>query len=174
MKTLFTLIIAIAIPYFAISQNLDHLDKKKGYKSIRLEDTISNINNNYLRAFAKPSNDGITYFHYSEDNAVQFSDSIKLKDIVIAFYENKVYSINLYFNRDQGQPIKDIFDRAYGDGLKVNDAMDDYYYNGDIAALEIHYGNNINRPVAIFTSAYLHALYYSRKNESDKKAAKDL
>lgn len=173
MKRLFTLIIAIAIPCLVEAQDLDHLDHKKGYKNIRLEDTMSNINQQFLKAAGK-DNDGISYFHYSDDKALQLSDNIKLQDIIIAFYENKVYSISLFFNHDQGPIIKDIFDRAYGDGIKSNEFMDDYYYNGDIFSLGIHYDATTKLPLAMFESVYLVALHRSRINQSNTKAAKDL
>jgi hypothetical protein len=176
------LILAIFLPICSLAQSIapemgstDYLDYKKSYKTIKLSDDVSKLNEKYLYKISeKPDAAGCIMYSYSDPNVLNFGNNVQLKRIQLKTYHGLIASIYLFFDQEDGDKIRDIFSTAYGSKfLKVEASKDVYLWRGVLADVYLSYASS-SLSAVIYSDNVIGKMIKNSTENSTTKAAGDL
>ena len=154
---------------------IKHLDEKNGFAGITLGDTIVNIKLKTNPDIGTAKNDkyGVATYVITADSLLNIGNEVPLKAISVGFLDNKVYSINLYFNPADESKVRAALIKAYGKPNKMT-ATHNSNWVGQKVSLVYSVNATKNDKHISFNSITLNKLFESRYNTSVKKTASDL
>lgn len=133
-NTIIILILLITTSFNCLSQsqNILAIDKKNGFRDIKLESDFNSINNKYQLIYATSTSLIRTYYLKGLD---MYIDDMPIEYISIDFIGNKVYSISLKIDCDGVvTKLTNQIEKNYGK-LKLNKENYDNYIKGEKAEL---------------------------------------
>lgn len=175
-KLLLIVFLSIASITYAQSDKIKHLDEKNGYGGIKLGDTITNFHFNTIPAIGSSSPDkyGMVSYGVSDKSIMNIGNEIELDNIIVKFYENKVYAIELYFNSVYFSKAVNILQIAYGpEAFRKADDFN-YVWVGHKASVGFLFNDNSKQQHITYTDNDLNNKYQVKYHTSLIKAASDL
>ena len=114
------------------SHNILAIDKKNGFRDIKLESDFTTVNNKYQLIYATSTSLISTYYLKGLD---MYIDDMPIEYVSIDFISNKVYSISLKINcGGVVTKLTNLIEKNYGK-LKLNKENYDNYIKGGKAEL---------------------------------------
>lgn len=173
---IFLLLVVASIHCKAQTGSSQNLDSKNGYKGIILGSNISTLKKNLLTRIetGMPPGDSVTTYSYGDSTLYKLSNDITILGIGVNIYKNKILSITLIYNRNDGYALTNLFYKAYGIYFKPNKFEDVYKWNTEKVALVVNFQKIDDTGYAIYSCNSLQSEVDKRKLNSDTKAVKDL
>ncbi len=180
MKKL-VMIIALLLPLISMAQestarlgSINYLDTKKSYKVIKLGGDIKDLKSEYLFKLSEtPDASGCYVYTYNDPALLNFGNGVVLKRLQIKTYVGLVSSIYLFFEKEDGNRVRDVFTTAYGSNYTQSNAEEDsYLWKGSLATLYLTYEKELS--AAMYTSVAMDKIISQRKANSASSAASDL
>ncbi|MGM1429578.1 hypothetical protein ACS126_09985 [Sphingobacterium lactis] len=173
MKTFLFTITILSVTLTTLAQDygkISDLDKKNGFKTLVLGDSITNFEN---YKFLGDVDENVKMFDVKEiDHKI---GDIELTAISIITFDNKISKIVAFFDKKDGYKIHGVFDKAYGvHSQKPNRFIDKYVWNGSKVDLILDYDNLRKDGTMMFISLSLLKAEKDANNIKRNKAVSDL
>ncbi len=116
---LFLLICVIfLLPFTALSQDIQVLDKKKGFKEIVIGDSIQNYRSSFK--FIEKAPDGYEVYGIREENPAAVKKYaqlgyIPIQQLNLLVYKNVIHEIRIFFAIEAFEDLKTILMKGYGE-----------------------------------------------------------
>lgn len=173
MKSILLTLTFLSITLTTFAQDygkISDLDKKNGFKTLVLGDSITNFDN---FKFLGDIDENVKMFDVKEiDRKI---GDIELTAISIITFDNKISKIVAFFDKKDGYKIHGVFDKAYGvHTQRPNRFIDKYEWNGNNVDLILDYDELRKDGTMMFISL---PLYKAEKDANDikkNKAVSDL
>lgn len=150
--------------------DIETLDKKNGFKSITLGDSV---NGNPNLVYLGDANDGIKFYDVVNED-LKIGD-IPLESVSVAVFKELISQILVMFDKDNGYKIHRVIEKAYGFYTeRPNRFMDHFIWESTIVKLSLNYDVTENKGVLIFTSKPIKELEIKFRDSRDKEAIGDL
>jgi hypothetical protein len=172
------LVIGLSLPLNSFSQGgySKELSAKNGYKTIILGSDIKSLKQEKLTKLngGKITTDSVIDYEYTDTTIYKISDNLKLTTIGVTTFKDKIVSINLIYNEDDGYKMLDVFKAAYGlYTLKPNRFLEAYVWHSDKVDLDLNF-TRPNYGYALYTCKPLQDVLDALKSKLANKAAGDL
>ena len=99
MKTL-SLLFLLALPLLSYSQDLAELDRRKGFKDIKLGSRIDSLKGAEFKKDALEKNEFPVKLYSVEDEAYETIGEVKVKKVEVKAYKNEIYEILVITQKD--------------------------------------------------------------------------
>ncbi|MGJ1205687.1 hypothetical protein [Sphingobacterium lactis] len=173
MKTILLTLVLISATLTTFAQDfgkISDLDKKNGFKTLVLGDSITNFDK---YKFLGNVDENVKMFDVKEIDC-KIGD-IELTAISIITFDNKISKIVAFFDKKDGYKIHGVFDKAYGvHSQKPNRFIDKYEWNGSKVDLILDYDDLRKDGIMMFISLPLHKAEKDANNIKRNKAVSDL
>jgi hypothetical protein len=171
-----SIITFLAISTVTSAQN-NLMSNRNKYKGIVLGDTVTSILSLGLVPLekdGKKDKDGELHYRLTSSAFSKIGDNVKINETIVTVFGGHVLSVSIFFDRQYGQDIRDVFEKAYGDYVKPNEFSNVYYWLGAKTDVSLDYDQTTSSPHALFVSDYIDALQKVYKRDSAEKATSDL
>lgn len=155
----------------------DYLDEKNGFKDLILGADINAIKSklSFIDGDSKPDKDGCIYYDVKDAVYLSIGETVKIKSITIRTYQNHILDIFLILDKQYGQPIYEVFTKAYGIySNKPNQFMEKYTWNTQKVQLYLNEEAGKEQAVVIYTSKPLTEQLDQIKSKKTEKGVSDL
>ncbi len=99
MKTL-SLLFLLALPLLSYSQDLAELDRRKGFKDIKLGSRIDSLKGAEFKKDVLEKNEFPVKLYSVEDEAYETIGEVKVKKVEVKAYKNEIYEILVITQKD--------------------------------------------------------------------------
>ncbi len=99
MKTL-SLLFLLALPLLSYSQDLAELDRRKGFKDIKLGSRVDSLKGAEFKKDALEKNEFPVKLYSVEDEAYETIGEVKVKKVEVKAYKNEIYEILVITQKD--------------------------------------------------------------------------
>lgn len=150
--------------------DINNLDKKNGFKSITLGDSVSNKEK--YKFLGDGADETIFYDVINEELKI---GEIPLKSISVSSFKGQVASVFVVYDHSKGYLIKDVLNKAYGLYTdRPNRYMDKYDWEGRKVKIHLNYDSSGKDGVMMIISKDFDRLIQEFRNSKTKKAINDL
>ena len=168
-KILIPILVLISLNSFAQNKKKSKLDDTNGFAGITLGDTISQFKFNIEPQPGSINQVKNRFVAYTvlDDSLLNLMSGIKLTKIEIQFYERKLSSINIWFDKVYLAALLDRFNKDYGIPSthdKIQD-VESIRWNGKVNSILIMFDSADNLILASFTNNALLASHYNNKKK---------
>ena len=99
MKTL-SLLFLLALPLLSYSQDLAELDRRKGFKDIKLGSRVDSLKGAEFKKDVLEKNEFPVKLYSVEDEAYETIGEVKVKKVEVKAYKNEIYEILVITQKD--------------------------------------------------------------------------
>ncbi len=148
---------------------IENLDKKNGFKTIVLGDSITNFEKYKLLGSR-----GFNNFYDVNGEDLNIGDN-PIRSIAVTTFEGRISKIIILFDKEVGYKIREVLFQAYGLFTnRPNRFMDKYEWEGSEVELNLDYDSTSNEGMMLLSSKKISKLERDFEDKKNKESINDL
>ena len=162
-------LLLMLITTLACGQSVEELNKRRGFKNIRLDFTTDSIKGLIFEKDIQERNEFSAKLYRVEHPDYESIGGVKVKEIKLKSFQDQVYQIQVITSKDPR--IMQGLEKAYGRST-YSIRSETYYWKGDSISL-VYKAHGKNAISLIYSSSRVHRLMMKDKTKKIEEVAED-